>query len=195
MTKEPQTLEQELLLGGAGSVEARELAGLARRLPELRQLPLLQTPPSLQMDRRVLRRRLWLRRVPLAGLFTGAAATAAMLMAVVTAAAQPAVPGDALYSVKRASEAVAVRLAPGFHDEIMMRRAEEVSTLIQRDSNPRLTRATLASYDQAVTQNPAGSYAARDYCAGMLRSAAAKADPATRAEIMQSLSRLKLDES
>jgi hypothetical protein len=195
MIKEPETLEQELILGGAGAAEARELARLARSLPELTQLPLLQPPPTLQIGHRAVRRRLWLRRLPLAGMFTGAVALAAMAMAVVTAAAQPAMPGDALYGVKRASESVAVRLAPGFHDETMMRRADEVSTLVRQRNNPGLIRTTLASYDQAVAQDPAGSYAARDYCAGMLKSAAKQADPATRSRIMQSLSHLKLDES
>jgi hypothetical protein len=193
MDKEPQTLEQELVLGGATASEARELAGLARQLPEVRQLPLLQTPAGLKHGHRMVRHRRTMRRWSLMGVLGGAMAAAVLVTVITTAAAQTAAPGEALYPVKRASEAVAVRVAPGFHDDMMMRRADEVNTLVERHKSNGLISATLASYNQAVTRDPAGSYAARDYCAGTLKAAAAKADPGTRSQIMHSLSQLKLD--
>lgn len=195
MSKREYTLEQELILGGARADEARALAGLARRLPAMRQLPLVQTPPSLQWGRRAAGRRRLIRRSSRLAVLMGAVATGVVAASIVVVMAQMTVPGDALYAVKRASEAVGVRLSPGFHDEVMMRRADEVNQLVTRRANPQIITATLSSYDQTVGRNPAGSYAARDYCASMLKAAAAQANPATREQIMHSLSLLKLQES
>jgi len=194
MDKQPN-LEQELMLGGATAAEARELATLARRMPAMRQLPVVQTPTNLRLGRRSARRRWWVRHTSHWALLAGVMSAGVTAVAVVVVMAQMAIPGEALYSVKRASETVAVRLQPKFHDELMMRRADEVNQLVSRGSSPQTVSATLASYDQAVAHDPAGSYAARDYCAGMLKTAAAQADPATRAQIMQSLSLLKLQAS
>lgn len=192
---ERYNLEEELRAGGAGVTEARELADLAGRLPELRRLPLVATPPGLTVGRRFARRRLaWARSARMLA-FASTAAVTVLVTGGVIAAAQSAMPGTALYPVKLGTERVAVRLAPGMHDEIMMRRADEVNELVARHSRPAQVDAALASYEQAVEKDPSGSYAARDYCAGMLKTAAHEADPATSAKIMSSLSRLKLDNS
>lgn len=187
------SLEQELREGGAGVAEARELAQLAARLPELRQLPLVATPPGLKVGRRFARRRQAWARSRWALALAGTAAAAVLVTGGVIAAAQSAIPGEALYPVKLETERVAVRFAPGMHDEIMMRRADEVNELVVHNARPAQVDATLAAYERAVVSDGSGSYAARDYCAGMLKTAAGQADPATRAKIMSSLSRLKLD--
>ena len=190
---ERNLLERELRAGGAGPDEARELARLAEKLPGLRQLPLVATPPGLAVGRRFARRRLGLQRSRRTLALAATAAAAVLVTGGLIAAAQSALPGTALYPVKRGTEQVAERFAPGMHDEVMMRRADEVNELVARHGRTAMIDATLASYEQAVVSDPNGSYAARDYCAGMLKSAAKQADPATRAKIMASLSRLKLD--
>lgn len=184
------TLEQELRLEGADQTEARQLAELAGRMPKLRQFPGM--PPALAVEHRQIRRRfVWRRLFSFAGLST-AGIIVAVIAGGVIAAAQSALPGEPLYSVKRGTEAVALSFQPHLHDQIMMNRAGEVSALVAAHRDPSLIQATLASYDQAVKQSP-GSYAAREYCASMLRDAAGQANPSTRAQIMQSLSRLHLD--
>ena len=195
MNEQESTLEEELISAGATAAEAENLARLARRLPATRQLPLMQAPASLLEGKRIARRRGLVRISSRVAMLVGSMATAAIVAAVVVVAAQGAMPGDALYSTKRASEAVALRIDPGFHDQMMMRRADEINQLVASGSNNNLIAATLASYDQSVTHDPAASYAARDYCAGMLEHAAAHANPAMRSQILQSVAMLKLQDS
>jgi hypothetical protein len=191
MKNEP-SLEQELIMAGADPEEARELNEFAGRLPMMRQLP--QLPPGLEHGHREMRRRATSRRS-----FAFASYATAMVAVVVLAggslaAAQSALPGDALYSLKRSSENLAATFQPAQHDQIMMNRATEIDQLVAHHRNPTLIHATLASYDGEVKQTP-GSYAAREYCSNMLRAAATHADPTTRSEIMQSLSHIQIDHS
>jgi hypothetical protein len=190
---ENRSLKQELMDEGASQTEASRLSELAQNLPKLRLLP--SPSPSLAFRKRQLTRRLNWRRISVFVRYSATAMAAVLIGVVVTSGAQSALPGDPLYGLKLQSETLAAHFQPQMHDQIMMNRADEISQLVASHRNVRLIDATLNSYNLAVELDPSGSYSARDYCASMLRSAAQHSDGATKAKIMESLSRISVDQS
>jgi hypothetical protein len=119
----------------------------------------------------------------LAGLLVGGA---------LVMAAQTSLPDGWLYPVKQLSEQTAVALRPDYKATVMMHRAQEVHTLIDRHTATTTVLATLAAYNREADdyRSNTSSYAAFEYCKTELQQAEKQAGAQERQALQATLAAL-----
>lgn len=179
-------LHQELEAAGAKPKDATQLTQLATGLTRLKAAgPQLVTPKP---SHRIWRWPVWPSvATALGGVVAGV---------VVVSLAQTSLPGNWLYPVKRASEAVAIQIQPDYRGVVMMRRAQEVRELVGQNGSPELVATTLHDYSTeaiAYKAQTSQNYAAFRYCQSNLQQAAGQAQGSERQAITATLASLPAD--
>jgi hypothetical protein len=165
-------LRQELRQAGASASETAELSAIASRLQAISR----PNVPSLG-------RPFWqFALATLSGLIVGAG---------LLAYAQTSLPGNWSYPLKRLSENTAVAIDPAYRATLMMRRSEEVKSLVNRHAGSNQVLATLGAYRSQAAAYKSTNYAAFEYCRNNLTQAASAARPSDQAAITQTLTSLQ----
>lgn len=183
--KPNDNLEQELQAAGADPGLARELVALAGQVSQLKgREPKPLTPKSLTK-----------RRPRIFAPLTILVATAGLALGVVLVAfSQTSYPGNVLYPVKRASESLAVSVAPDYRGTLMMRRAGEVKHLVARHHDARLVMTALAEYKVEVAAYKTNNYATLEYCKSNLQQAETMAQGQEHQAIADTLASVKSED-
>lgn len=174
-----QKLQQELRAAGASAHEARELSGLALQLKGLEGGQVAAGRKNWKLT--------WMRHLPVA---------AALLLCVLVGMAtvtfsQASLPGSMLYPVKRLSENSLASVHPGFKGTMMMRRAQEVKTLVASHASDDTILATLSDYQREAAAYKTSNYAVFEYCKDSLTAAVPGATPAVQRAINDTLKSLQ----
>ena len=174
-------LSNELSSAGANSHELPSLLRLADDLTVLRHSHAAAAKPLLPRSRSR-----WL-------LPSLSSACFLLLGMGVVMLAQPSLPGNWLYPVKRLSEQTAVLAQPGYRATIMMHRAEEVHSLVAHHASSQKVLATLAAYQSDATayRSTPGNYSAFEYCKSSLRQAETQANAQEQQAIKTTLASLE----
>jgi hypothetical protein len=166
-------LKQELLAAGATASESRDLLALAGQLHDLPT-----GSPAIPKTRGR-----WLQ-------FSAAGIVVVLLVSLV-ALSQSSLPGNWLYSVKRASESSLALVDPSYKGTIMMRRSQEVKTLIARHAAATQVLATLADYQTAAAAYQTADYSVFSDCKQNLQTAEIQASPEEKQAIAATLYSLR----
>lgn len=170
-----EKLQHELHEAGATAEEIADLAPIANNLRHLR-LTTISKP-----RRRAIR------------YFRIGAAYGLALGIICIVLSLNTLPGSALYPVQKLSDNVAVALHKNYRATVMMKRAQQVRSLVEKHADSPVVFATLADYqDEATTYTATSSnYAAFEYCKEMLQQAALLAPSDQRQAIDTTLAALK----
>ncbi|MBU2632214.1 hypothetical protein KKG52_00705 [Patescibacteria group bacterium] len=68
-------------------------------------------------------------------------------------AAQNSLPGDKLYSVKKATEKIISTVNPSFKEEIIIRRSQEVGQLVEKKESTELIKKSIYEYKKAAEED------------------------------------------
>jgi hypothetical protein len=164
-------LEKELSATGAGSSEVRALTSIAKQLGHLRTATVAGTKRS--------------RKVVLS--FGLAVFTGTMLLLVISA--HNVLPGSVLYPVQKTSDNIAIAIHPSYRASVMMRRAEQVKTLVTEQAPTNTILATLDDYQHQAVVYKAGyvNYEVFEHCKASLSQAAKQATNPERQAINDAL--------
>jgi hypothetical protein len=172
-------LRRELTDAGATPAELEELLTLTADLGELSQPKAPKTSwfswPRLVRGTSVA--------------LAGALAGVALIISV-----ESVLPTNPLYALQKASDNVAMKVHPEYRGTVMMKRAQQVNTLVAQHAGSPVVLATLHDYADAARSyknTPHADYAAFEFCKSNLQQAAAKATPAEKAAITKSLTYLQ----
>ena len=176
-------LSIELKGAGASDAEIRGLLNLASDLGRL-------TPDNHSKQRLTLRSTGPPFRLPL--LVLGGMACLLIGMSLTTFA-QTSLPGSWLYPAKRLSEQAAVLIQPAYRAAIMMRRAQEVRSLVADHAGSRTVLATLSAYQTAASayKFDVTNYSAFEYCKTNLEQAETRATSQEQQAIKTTLASLQ----
>jgi hypothetical protein len=160
-------LYRELRLVGASKEEAMALESVASDLGQLKPAYGIEKHTDLVGGRRYLPRLMPMGVMALLGIVIGIG---------VMAMSQASIPGSVLYPVKRTSEHAAVMVNPDYKENVMMRRAQEISALTAQQAPEKLVMDSLEDYKLAAKAYGTPEYdaAAFDYCRQYLQTAAGR---------------------
>ena len=161
-----RSLKKELIETGASETEAAGLARIAAKLPMLR----------LSKNRRPL-------------IVLRYATAIVLIIALVVGLSQNSIPGEATYSIKRLSEQTIATFYPTYEKVIMVRRAQEIRSLVRKHASNYLVATTLTSYNAAASQvyDSSANYATFDACKTTLNQALQSASGIQRQEIARTI--------
>ncbi|MDO8657424.1 MAG: hypothetical protein Q7K55_01690 [Candidatus Levybacteria bacterium] len=111
------------------------------------------------------------------------------------ASAQKSLPGDTLYPVKRLSENIVSRVNPGFKDEILLRRSEEIKDLTDKNKDHKLIKDTIDEYKNNLEKDGKLNQTKVEESKKNLEEAKEKSIEENRGEIEKILNRQKREES
>lgn len=176
MNSTKKKLKKELQTAGASRAELESLLYIATSLGELK------SAEQPQRTRR-LRSGLLIGVPSMLGLFVG------MLLVM---SAQTVLPGSVLYPVQKLSDNIAIFVNPPYRGIIMMKRADQVKTLVDHHAPSNNVLAALADYQREVVSYKAttANYADFEYCKNSLEQAASTAPYPERQTINNSLQSL-----
>lgn len=175
-------LRKELRAVGASSAEASQLSALAEKLPQLKNYKHIN-------ESLIIKEKRWRFIKPLAGGIVGLALGALVIMI-----SQPVLPTSWLYPIQKFSDSIAIDVRPQYRANVMMKRAQQVNTLVADHASNGKIMATLADYtNQARIYKsfPHANYAAFEYCKNNLQQAAINASPGVRNAIQNNLQSLE----
>ena len=175
-------LRHELGHVGASKAEIMALLPVAAKLEQLAGLPLPAIEPRPQFNFKV-------RLVRNVALTIAGIAAVFMLIAV----SQSVSPMNVMYPLQKLSDNVAVAVHPQYRANVMMKRAQQVNTLVASHASSDKVLAVLADYDneaKAYQTMPHANYAAFEFCKANLQQAAKVAPAYERHAILASLQSL-----
>jgi hypothetical protein len=173
-------LQQELRQAKASPADVASLSALAAQLPRLQQYKHLKNRTAAQRRPRQLT-------------FVGAALVGLAAIVFLIIASQSVLPTSWLYPVQKFSDSVAITVRPSYRATVMMKRSQQVNSLVANHASTDKILTTLADYtDQAKAYKtmPNANYAAFEFCETNLQQADAAAKPAVKQAIQQSLATL-----
>lgn len=172
-------MRHELRHVGASKAEVQTLLPVATKLEQLVSLSL----PAIE-ERKPRSFRAQLAR----NLTLSAAVLAAVFILI--AVAQTVSPTNVLYPLQKLSDNIAISVHPQYRANVMMKRAQQVNTLVASHASTEKVLAVLSDYDaeaKAYKSMPHASYAAFEFCKTNLQQAAVSAPPQERQAILISL--------
>lgn len=173
-------LRKELQLAGAADVEINELVPLAASLGRLKTSTLVSDDQTTPMGPH------WPRLARVAGIAFAGLIVGLLLIVF----SQGVLPGSPLYPVQKLSDRVAITVHPAYRATVMMRRAQQVSALVEARAGSDIILTTLQDYTataRTYATSTHTSYAAFEYCKASLQQAATAASPAVRQAIQRDL--------
>ncbi|HSW80644.1 MAG TPA: hypothetical protein VLG47_07745 [Candidatus Saccharimonadales bacterium] len=176
-------LQQELVQAGASEQEADSLLPIAT---DLQRLHVDASQPAAPKSRFAFIAKPF--RLVTVGVVGLAAGFAVLLLA------QTVLPSSPLYAVQKFSDNTMIRMHPDYRGSVMMKRAQQVNALAQKNAGSGVILSTLQDYNKqaqiyksASDEDAASAFA---YCKNMLQKASAHAQPEVRQAIADSLKSL-----